>query len=129
MNAKTKVMLETGGYKTYKVHMLAFNEKNVIREVDIPAWENSGKSSDEVLEVIFTTGQNHNQPKNIESVSVGDVIELPTDKCPNESTSNPFSRQLWLVAGCGFERITETEFSGYQLTEQYHRRGHEVRKR
>ena len=107
--------------ETYKVHMLAFNENDIIREVDVPFKATIMKTTDEILEVIFTLGQNHNQPKPIESVSVGDVIEMTTD-----DNAPP---QFWLVASCGFERITVGEFTDYRTTEQYHRRGHEVRNR
>ena len=120
---------------TYQVNMLAFNNNDprlggidsfVMREVEVPFTETIMKSTDEILELIYTYGQNHIQPKNCESISVGDVIILPTDECPNEKYP---ARQLWLVAGCGFERITETEYLGYMLTQQYDRRGHEVRNR
>ena len=108
--------------KTYKVHMLAFSENDIIREVDVPFKAIVSKpNTDEILEMIFTLGQNHNQPKPIQSVSVGDVIEMPTD-----DNAPP---QFWLVASCGFERITVVEFTDYRATEQYHRRGHEVRTR
>lgn len=59
-----------------EVEMLAF-AGGKIREVDVPqeAWDKA-TSDEQRLELVFYWGQNDFQPKQIPSVSVGDVARL-----------------------------------------------------
>jgi len=76
-----------------KTHLLAF-EENKIRMVDIP--DNEPPS----LESVFYFGQNDFQPKQMPSLSVGDVIEMWSE--------------LYLVMPFGFKKITPSEFESYK---------------
>ena len=52
--------------------MLGFSKKGTIREVDVP----DDEVEDDLLELVYKYGQNDFQPRPIQSVSVGDVVEL-----------------------------------------------------
>ena len=60
-------------YITFKVHMHAF-ANGKIREVDVPE-ENITSEQNHNLSMIYHYGQNDFQPKQLPSVSVGDIIE------------------------------------------------------
>lgn len=79
-----------------EVEMLAFGN-GAIREVDIPDKETEGKSQEEILDLVFYYGQNDFQPKQIQSVSCGDVVRL-NDK-------------RFRVATVGFEEVTDEGYS------------------
>jgi flagellar motor switch protein FliM len=59
----------------FEVEMWAFMNGQ-IREVHIDDERLEGKTKDQVLELVFHFGQNDVQPKDMCSVSVGDVIRL-----------------------------------------------------
>ena len=80
---------------SYKVEMLAFGDKDEIREVTLPEGEAT-------LELIYMHGQNEVQPLDHPSVSMGDVIQ--------------FEGQKWIVAAVGFK------FSFTRDTLRYHAR-------
>ena len=75
-----------------QVELLAFS-KGEIREVEI-----SGEAVD--LDEVFHNGQNHIQPLEMPSVSVGDVI-LDGDK-------------KFMVIGAGFKELTNEEYELYK---------------
>lgn len=79
----------------FNVHMLAFNDKGTIREVDIP--DGDYDSKDDILDAVFKYGQNDFQPQKITSVSVGDVVK--------------YTGEFWLVAAVGFKQLTAEEFA------------------
>ena len=83
------------------VYMLAFGDIVPVPEriVDIPEKQAKDLTAsvyeadrDNLLELVFMNGQNDFQPKPLRSVSVGDVIKLP-------------SGSLHKVVGCGFETL------------------------
>jgi hypothetical protein len=89
--------------KIYKVFMLALKGSiNNIREVEVPIQEVAHKDVDSVLEAIFRYGQNDFQPKNVRSVSVGDVIELVTP-------TSDYKGVYYAVGGMGFVKIESPE--------------------
>lgn len=61
--------------KTFEVEMHKFHG-GAIRRVDVPADEVRGADDDQILELVFRYGQNDFQPKQMSSVSVGDVVRL-----------------------------------------------------
>jgi len=87
---------------TYKVHMLAFEDTEKVREVDIPENEVYACNKDvfQLLERVFYYGQNDFQPKPICSVSMGDVAEI--------------DGKFYLCMGCGWEEITDTQLENYR---------------
>ena len=79
----------------YTVHMIAFHEPPVDREVTVPDAELT-PDTEHILERIFYYGQNDFQPQaNRCSVSVGDVANL--------------NGELYMVAPMGFEKITQEQ--------------------
>ena len=65
----------------YKVHMLAFNKKGSIKEVNVPDDDVvRSKSIVDVAEKVYCYGQNQFLPRRVKtdfpSVSMGDVIEI-----------------------------------------------------
>jgi len=78
-----------------KVHMLAFCDKGTVREVDI-ADRFLSLPAKEVLGEVFKMGQNDFQPKQIPSVSMGDVIE--------------YENQYWEIKAVGFNLIGKERF-------------------
>jgi len=88
---------------TFKVHMLAFMTKGTIRNVEVPDDEliERGTGSSQVLDLVFKYGQNENSTndQHLPSVSVGDVIELP-------------SGEYHMVRPSGFLTISQSEFDG-----------------
>lgn len=88
----------------FKVHMVAFHnpcdDDVQVRVVKVPEEELNDSQAPEVkLERVFHWGQNDFQPQACPSVSVGDIIELPSEQ----------GETYWRVAGCGFEKITKDE--------------------
>ena len=85
----------------YKVHMLAFCKKGTVREVEVP---NGALPlgvpphllAPSILELIFHYGQNDFQPKEICSVSVGDIVQD--------------GDQYFEVRMAGFRALTQVEF-------------------
>lgn len=89
--------------KVYKVFMLALKGNiNNIREVEVPIQEVAQQDLNSVLEAIFKYGQNDFQPKDIRSVSVGDVIELVTP-------TSEYKGVYYAVGGLGFVKIKSPE--------------------
>ena len=86
---------------SYKVEMLAFGDKDEIREVTLPEGEAT-------LELIYMHGQNEVQPLDHPSVSMGDVIQ--------------FEGQKWIVAAVGFKDSLIRQFSFTRDTLRYHAR-------
>jgi hypothetical protein len=85
-----------------KVHMVAFSEHDSIRTVTLPEEHTVGKSSQDLLDLVFHYGQNDFSPSDEHySVSVGDVIEL---------------EGFYLVLSIGFKKISEGEFEEYLKT-------------
>jgi len=81
------------------VHMLAFvNRKSdgtpQIREVTIPT---NDSDIHHTLEQVWLYGQNDFQPRNLPSVSMGDVVEL--------------RGKLYLISAIGFKKITEQQYN------------------
>ena len=86
--------------KTVQVEMLAFGEKGLFREVEIPTSYPHQGNTEEILEATFRFGQNDFQPiADRASVSVGDVIWLDVEK--------------WLVKMAGFKKLDEASYIGY----------------
>ena len=90
---------------SYKVEMLAFGDKDEIREVTLPEGEAT-------LELIYMHGQNEVQPLDHPSVSMGDVIQ--------------FEGQKWIVAAVGFKALSDEQYTAYVATERRDR-GHVYR--
>ena len=82
---------------SYKVEMLAFGDKDEIREVTLPEGEAT-------LELIYMHGQNEVQPLYHPSVSMGDVIQ--------------FEGQKWIVAAVGFKALSDEQYTAYVATER-----------
>lgn len=81
----------------FKAHMLAFNERGVIRSITVPDSEyNACTTREEVLNLIYHYGQNDFQPQRCYSVSVGDVIEV--------------DGAFHAVSPVGFREVSEEEF-------------------
>jgi hypothetical protein len=78
-----------------KVHMLAFCDKGTVREVEIADGFYS-LSVKEVLAEVFGMGQNDLQPKQMPSVSTGDVIE--------------YENQYWEIKAFRFNLIGKERF-------------------
>jgi len=88
----------------FKVHMLAFCDKGTVREVDVPEEalptnQPAHVLTTVILELIFHYGQNEFQPKNMPSVSVGDVIQGGSQK-----------PRYFEVAMAGFKEIPKKKF-------------------
>ena len=83
-----------------KVHMLAFEDKEVIRQVKLPGEHCADMKDNDLLDLVFHYGQNDfaiGPEKNKScSVSVGDVVELPDGR-------------LFLVMGFGFKQINANQ--------------------
>jgi len=83
------------------VHMLAFEEPERIRQVDIPDVDAKAcKGDEDLLELVFYYGQNDFQPKPCCSVSVGDVARL--------------KGEYWLVAPVGWIHLTLEELEAHR---------------
>lgn len=91
---------------TITVHMLAFaakGDKTQVRLVEIPIDTNQDLSSYEgeelwsVLGMAFEYGQNEFQPRQMPSVSVGDVVELG-------------GRRFFMVMPMGFKEISKKAY-------------------
>ena len=92
-----------------EVEMVAFADQGKsfgIREVEIPDAEAARLSEEKLLELIFRYGQNDFQPKQVPSVSVGDVIRIDGKR--------------FLVSAMGFKKIGKEEegglMRGYELS-------------
>jgi hypothetical protein len=83
----------------FKVFMLAFNEKSVVREVDVPDYQLTGKPEQD-LDRIWHYGQNEIQPRKVESISVGDVLEY-------------YGKLYMAKRTFGFKEISREEFDQY----------------
>ena len=95
-----------------KVHMVAFEDPIRVRMVNVPNKEFfECDTTSEVLERVFKFGQNDFQPQQCCSVSVGDVVELqhPLDY-EEDAFPADWEPGYWMVAGCGFEKITPEQF-------------------
>jgi len=77
------------------VQMLTFDDGK-IREVDIPEKEWQKALPADRLELVFRYGQNDIQPRQMCSVSVGDVILL--------------DGEMFMVMGGGFKKMEEGEY-------------------
>ena len=102
-------------HKTFKVRMMAFctevGEKPVIREVNVD-WSDLPDRSiasdpEDILGMIYEYGQNDFQPKEMPSVSAGDVIEMEDN--------------LYLVAGLGFKKMSPEQFAVYEKIDRMDR--------
>lgn len=82
------------------VHMLAYAEPYVIREVLIPD-DHDRETADGILDAVYYFGQNDFQQRLCPSVSMGDVIELPDGS-------------LHIVRACGFGPMSRAEFAAYK---------------
>ena len=81
------------------VYMLAFNDdKEMIRAVEIPdeEYKEANGITNQILELVFKYGQNDFQPKQMPSVSVGDVVK--------------FFNQYFMVKEAGYEELSKEEF-------------------
>lgn len=86
---------------TFDVELLAFDDLERTRKVDVPLEELKGCEDDlQILNVIYRLGQNDFQPRPMPSVSAGDVINL--------------RGSLYLVASIGFEKIDEDFLKEYK---------------
>lgn len=86
-----------------KVHMLAFHDKDKIREVEISdGFELSSKVM-EALEEVFKMGQNEFQQRPCPSVSMGDVIEFEVG-----------GHKYWQVKASGFRALSQEEFDNIE---------------
>lgn len=90
----------------FEVHLLAFAD-DLIRQVDVPVLKAVKVKHDKksLLESIFYYGQNdfQNVP-GYYSVSVGDVIKLPTDD----------DFEYHMVDSLGFKELTKEQFEEYK---------------
>jgi len=77
--------------------MLAFQDKGMIREVDIPDDEYDESGHMEILELVFKYGQNDFQPRQCPSVSVGDVAQI--------------DGKYYVCSGVGWRSVTKSEFN------------------
>jgi hypothetical protein len=90
-----------------QVELLAFDFERKFREVTIP----DGQVTEPVkalLDQVFYWGQNDFQPQPCYSVSVGDVIHLPSGK--------------WLVQSVGFLELSEEKYQDYKTRSPQGRR-------
>jgi len=79
-----------------KVHMLAFKDKGIVRDVEI---HDNYKGHLGALEQVFKMGQNEFQQRDCPSVSMGDVIEFEIGR-----------NKYWQVTSSGFKPLTQEEF-------------------
>lgn len=79
-----------------QVEMLAFKEKGIFREVEIPDAEDKLEN---VLEEVFCRGQNDFQAQQLPSVSVGDIIHYQDKK--------------YVVCAISFKEITQEQYDNY----------------
>ena len=79
------------------VEMLAYVDKGTFREVEIPDVEIPNQ--DALLDQVFYYGQNDFQPRQLPSVSVGDVIYLNDKK--------------FLIKGTGFKELSDEEYEAF----------------
>jgi hypothetical protein len=114
----------------FKVHMVAFEEPIRVRMVEPDIVELAeAKTTSDVLESIYKWGQNDFQPQNCCSVSVGDVVELepltPDSIGALDEGLPPgpedWDPSLWLVAPCGFKKITQEQFEAHKALPQIDR--------
>jgi len=80
----------------FKVYLTAYSKKTDIRYVSVPKHKIDLNNSYESLEEIYSYGQNEIQEQQLQSVSMGDVIE--------------FNNELFLIAPIGFQKISQEEF-------------------
>ncbi len=78
------------------VLLLAFCDGDV-RQVEIP---DNVEGTENILDSVFHYGQNENQPRNVPSVSVGDVICL--------------NGEYHRMAALGFEQLTPEQLEAYK---------------
>ena len=91
-----------------KVHMLAFQDDDRLRPVDIPDEIAKGLNAAGLLEAVFQRGQNDFQPvHNCCSVSVGDVAVIDDE--------------FWVCAPAGWKHLTAAEFVAYKQLPQHER--------
>lgn len=84
----------------FEVELRAFRDGE-IREVNVPEEVfNELETNNEVLEAVFKFGQNDFQPKNQPSVSMGDVIIIPSFKRRGGTIDRRFE-----VAMFGFKEV------------------------
>lgn len=90
----------------FQVQMLAFQEKGLVREVDVSdqVLREMDFTKESLLDKIFYYGQNDFQPLRCRSVSVGDVIIV--------------HGHLYLVDRTGFKEIDNKEFEDYKSHSQ-----------
>jgi len=85
---------------TLKVELLAFDSQERIREVTLPQTFEEYENEDHILEATYHFGQNDFQPRQMPSVSAGDVIY--------------FKNKKYLVKNVGFKELTEEEYQKYK---------------
>lgn len=89
-------------HRMVKVHMLANNREYVERQVYIETKPNQTEL--DILNAVYTRGQNDIDPQPICSVSKGDVIEL--------------DNEFHMVVGIGFAKIKASQFEVYKIINQ-----------
>jgi hypothetical protein len=86
--------------ETFEVELNMFKQ-GAIRKVEVPEFMLKGDDK-ENLETIYFFGQNDFQPRELPSVSMGDVIR--------------YKEERWLVLGSGFRKLKEGDITvGYIL--------------
>lgn len=80
-----------------QVEMLAFMENGTFREVEILDVEIQNQEA--FLDLVFYYGQNDFQPRQMSSVSVGDIIYLNGKK--------------FLIKGAGFKELSEEDYQNF----------------
>jgi len=91
--------------------MTKFYDGSVEREIEVPEHEAMNASVNSILDLAFKYGQNDYQPRNLCSVSVGDVICVEEKDAPKQSWMTDKGRmrsdvRFFEVKGVGFEEIT-----------------------
>lgn len=93
-----------------RVEMLAFcPDPDTYRLVAIPSEVQEGvePGSPQFLELVYYYGQNEFQPREMPSVSMGDVVH--------------YQDRYFLVAVCGFKELTPAELREYRKVERVDR--------
>lgn len=80
------------------VELLAFDDEESFRPVEIP--DREYEEEEAILEEAFHYGQNDFQPREMPSVSSGDVIHYNNNK--------------YLIQDIGFKKLTEEKYEKYK---------------
>jgi len=98
---------------TYRVFMTAFGCPGDIRDVDIPEIKDTNSLTHEgICNIIYKYGQNDFQPKPYPSVSMGDIIEIPTMGDPH----------YFVVVRIGFKKLSQKQMMEFMHSTQRDRR-------